>query len=935
MPKSAEMTTTVRIDLLLEALPDPAFICDAKTSRFLAVNQRAIDKYGYSRAEFLHMNLSGLSSSEEGKRLEKRLAASGPDARVQERCAHQLANGDMIHVDLSVCAIAQDGKQMMLVVARDASLKPGAASQLRLLETSLERLNDIVLITEADEIDPPGPRIVYANDAFVRRTGYSREEVIGETPRVLQGARTQRRELDRIRKALKENRPVRAELINYTKSGEEFWIELNISPVTDNSGKVTHFVAVQRDVTGRIASMQELAESKERFSAVAEATSDIIWDWDIKENVVWWSKSYATVFGHTLVDPKADPQTSWLERIHPDDRERVFESAKIALEKKKKHWQETYRFIHSNGREIPVAHRGTVILDEEGNPAHFVGGLVMLNEHDRADPRLQQIAARLGHQVELAQMLTSASQENEKHLHSMITAAAQSLLEADGAVLGLIQGKSFAYVAGQGIGAARNSTAIPIADSFAAVAIERGQSVVCEDVEADSRWTSDAWQGTGVNSALATILHGAEGPIAVLKVLSEKKRAFSEEDIRSLELFAQSASAVLERRQLEMRLRNSQRLQSLGQLTGGIAHDFNNLLTVILGNADSLAAKFAEDPEVLQIADLTRAAAERGAGLTNRLLAFARQQPLDPKSADLNKLVAGMDDLLRRTLGSNIEIEVVRGAGLWNALIDSVQLESALLNLSINARDAMPDGGKLIIELANTHLGEEYADKEEEVLPGQYVMVAVSDTGTGMSPETISRVFDPFFTTKAPGRGSGLGLSMVFGFVKQSRGHIKVYSEPGQGTTVRLYLPRATPYASTGQAVSADPEKCSNIKILLVEDDDLVRGHILSQLRALGYMVVEARNGREALEAVRQISDFDLLFTDVVMPGGMTGKEVADEVLKLRPAIKVLFTSGYTQNAIVHGGKLDPGVNFISKPFRQADIERKINQIFAAETEKP
>jgi CheY-like chemotaxis protein len=258
-----------------------------------------------------------------------------------------------------------------------------------------------------------------------------------------------------------------------------------------------------------------------------------------------------------------------------------------------------------------------------------------------------------------------------------------------------------------------------------------------------------------------------------------------------------------------------------------------------------------------------------------------------------------------------------------------VQLESALLNLSINARDAMPDGGKLIIELANAHLSEDYANKEEEVLPGQYVMVAVSDMGTGMSPETMSRVFDPFFTTKAPGRGSGLGLSMVFGFIKQSRGHIKVYSEVGEGTTVRLYMPRATPYAATEPALSSEPEIRSHVKILLVEDDDLVRGHILSQLRTLGYTVVEARNGREAIEAVRQISDIDLLFTDIVMPGGMSGKEVAAEVHKLRPAIRVLFTSGYTQNAIVHAGRLDPGVNFISKPFRQVDLERKINQILS------
>ncbi len=345
----------------------------------------------------------------------------------------------------------------------------------------------------------------------------------------------------------------------------------------------------------------------------------------------------------------------------------------------------------------------------------------------------------------------------------------------------------------------------------------------------------------------------------------------------------------------EERLRQSQKMDAVGQLTGGVAHDFNNLLTVIMGNAELLTERLAGDQELRPLAEMTRTAAERGAQLTSRLLAFSRRQPLDPKATDINKLVSGMDGLLRRTLGEHIEVEVVRGGGLWEALIDAPQLENAILNLCINARDAMPNGGRLTIEMANAHLDEAYAAQHADVAPGQYVMVAVSDTGTGMDAHILAHAFEPFFTTKEVGKGSGLGLSMVYGFVKQSTGHVKIYSERGQGTTIKLYLPRADsnadhPQPKTGNTAAPQGSE----KILLVEDEDLVREHVSAQLKSLGYHVVSVRSGPEALEALKQISDFDLLFTDVVMPGGLNGPQLAEEARKLRPNLPVLFTSGYT-----------------------------------------
>ena len=522
---------------------------------------------------------------------------------------------------------AYPGEEGLAIYFRDVTETRASMAQLRLLESAVARLNDIVLITEAEPVDEPGPRIVFVNEAFVQRTGYTREEVIGQSPRILQGPNTQRDALDRIRKALCDWQPVRAELINYTKDGEEFWLELDIVPLADSKGWYTHWVAVERDVT-------------------------------------------------------------------------------------------------------------------------------------------------------------------------------------------------------------------------------------------------------------------------------ERKR-----------------TAEL--------LRQSQRLESVGQLTGGVAHDFNNLLTVILGNAELLQEQVLGSGQTT-LAEMIVTAAQRGADLTQRLLAFARRQPLDPKTVDVNRLAADMEPMLRRTLGEHIEIELSRGGGLWHALVDASQLENALLNLCLNARDAMPSGGRLTIETANVHLGQDYADQHVEVKPGQYVMLAVSDTGAGIPKDILRRIFDPFFTTKSPGKGTGLGLAMVYGFVKQTGGHVAAYSEVAEGTTVKLYLPRARVEIAHDEAPRpAAVQTGGSEYILLVEDDDLVRQYASGLLKSLGYRVHSVSDGARALEILRSQDPIDLLFTDVVMPG-ISGRKLAEEASKLRPDLPVLYTSGYTENAIVHHGRLDPGVHLLSKPYRREELARKV-----------
>jgi CheY-like chemotaxis protein len=371
-------------------------------------------------------------------------------------------------------------------------------------------------------------------------------------------------------------------------------------------------------------------------------------------------------------------------------------------------------------------------------------------------------------------------------------------------------------------------------------------------------------------------------------------------------------------------------MEAVGQLTGGVAHDFNNILQVIVGNLEVIRRLVPADAGRIQ-RSVEQAAngARQAASLTQRLLAFSRRQPLDPKPIDVNSLVGGMSDLLNRTLGETIAVETVRAAGLWKIEADPNALESAILNLAVNARDAMPEGGRLTIETTNAYIDEAYAISHAEVTPGQYVLISISDTGCGMDAETSKKAFEPFFTTKPVGQGTGLGLSQVYGFAKQSGGHVKIYSEVGRGTTVKLYLPRPVGVSEEAAAQPSVPvpEGSAQETILVVEDDDGVRAYSVGALRDLGYRVIEAHNGPAALRLLEDQQKVDLLFTDVVLPGGLTGAQLAAQARALRPGLKVLFTTGYARNAIFHHGRLDKGVQLITKPFGFADLAAKVRDV--------
>jgi PAS domain S-box-containing protein len=414
---------------------------------------------------------------------------------------------------------------------------------------------------------------------------------------------------------------------------------------------------------------------------------------------------------------------------------------------------------------------------------------------------------------------------------------------------------------------------------------------------------------------------------ALVRQVRHRERA--EEQLRHVNenLEARVIAEIDERRIAEAKLAQSQKMETVGKLTGGVAHDFNNLLQVVSGNLQLLAKDIAGNARAERRVANAMAGVARGSKLASQLLAFGRRQALEPKVINISRFVRGMDDMLRRAIGEAIEVETVVAGGLWNTFIDPAQVENAVLNLAINARDAMDGRGKLTIELGNAHLDDAYAHSHDEVVPGQYVMLAVSDTGSGMSPDIIDKVFEPFFSTKAEGKGSGLGLSMVYGFVKQSGGHVKIYSEVGEGTTIKLYLPRALQSEDVEVAVDSGPIAGGTETVLVVEDDDAVRETVVALLSDLGYRVLKAVDASSALIVIESGIPIDMLFTDVVMPGTLKSPELARKARERLPNIAVLFTSGYTENSIVHGGKLDAGVELLSKPYTREALARKFRAL--------
>ncbi len=631
---------------------------------------------------------------------------------------------------------------------------------------------------------------------------------------------------------------------------------------------------------------EDLRQSEERFRQLAENITEVFWLTDPdKTDMVYVSPSYETIWGRSRDALYADA-SEWMSAVHPEDRARVMKGAEE--QGKGGNYDELYRIVRPDGESRWISDRAFPVRDEKGDIIRIAGLAEDVTDEVEASNALRERVKELDCMYQVLKLTTGNDRPLEEVYQKIADLLPSSLVHVKDAVARLrIGGKTYQ---------SRNWRDPAVSMS---AKIERGGETP-GDLE------------VGYLSVPEKVPADGEGP-------------FLGEERSLLDAVASHIERMLYGRHMAESLLQAQRLDSVGQLTGGVAHDFNNLLTVIIGNIELLQEEL-DDEDMSEMAEMIASAAHRGAELTHRLLAFARRQPLEPRSLELGKLVASLDPLLRRTLGEHIDIRTVSSNDLWPALADPAQLENALLNLALNARDAMPGGGRLTIETRNVHLAADYVAQYPDLEEGQYVMLAVSDTGSGIPGEDLTRVFEPFYTTKEAGKGTGLGLSMVYGFAKQSRGHVNIYSEIGQGTTVKLYLPSAR---QDELDLGAEQETFAGggaETILVVEDDDLVRQYVQRLLEGLGYNVLTATDGNAALQALGSNSDIDLLFTDVVMPGGMSGRDLAEEVLRRQPDMRVLYTSGYTENAIVHHGRLDPSVILLSKPYRREDLAAAVRK---------
>ncbi|TXC69910.1 PAS domain S-box protein [Sphingomonas ginsenosidivorax] len=644
------------------------------------------------------------------------------------------------------------------------------------------------------------------------------------------------------------------------------------------------------DLTRDRQAQAALVETGERLRLAGRATNDAIWDWDLRRDQVLWNEALERSYGHVASD--VEPTGAWwIGQIHPDDRARVDASIHALIDGDGSDWTDEYRFARADGSYADILDRGYVIRDASGAAIRMIGAMLDQSARKAVERQLRAVNERLAETVETA------------------TADRNRLWDLSGDIMlratfdGTIVAANPAWTAMLGWDLA-SILQRPLFDLLhpddrhttakAAAGLARGETIGRIDNRYRHRDGSYRW--------ISWAARPGDGLInAVGRDITEEK----EREVR----LARAEDA----------LRQAQKMEAVGQLTGGIAHDFNNMLTGIIGGLDMIRRNLPEArPEkVDRYLSAASVSAQRAAGLTQRLLAFSRRQSLDVVAVDLGQLVDGMEDLLRRTLGETIEMEVLGGRDLWRAKTDANQLESALLNLAINARDAMPDGGRLTIETSNAHLDAAYTDGvDEELEPGDYLVVAVSDTGTGMSEAVIAKAFDPFFTTKPIGQGTGLGLSMIYGFAHQSGGHVRIRSEEGKGTTITLYLPRFRGSADAATAVDRyEPlPRARGESVLVVEDDSAVRMLIVDVLDGLGYRVIEAWDGPAALPILASDTRIDLLVSDVGLPG-MSGREVAEIARQYRPRLKVLFVTGYAEQAAVRGEFLGDDMEMITKPF--------------------
>lgn len=732
-----------------------------------------------------------------------------------------------------------------------------------------------------------------------------------------------------------------------------------VQPLIDGSGRVARWFGVNTEITAQLAAENAWRDNEVRFRTVFENAAVGMVEIDHQWQILGANAAYARIAGRPL---KEIVGQSSLAFTHPEDIDLSEQALQRTASGEQPRVTFDKRYVCQDGKVVWV--RSNVSrIGGEGETARFLKVVEDITAVRAAQDALEAESRRL----EFLHRVGSAL-AGEFDLEAVVQRVTDAGVELTGAEFGaffynVINAAGESYMLFALSGAERSQFegfGMPRATKVFKPTFEGEGVIRSDDITKDRRYGHNApYKGMPeghlpVRSYLAVPVVSRDGEVvgglffghstpglfterhedlmtgiaAQAAVAIDSARLYRQ--LRELnDNLEQRVSAEIQRRsEAEEALRQAQKMETLGQLTGGIAHDFNNLLQVIAGNLEIVKRQLpGEQPRLERAVEHALVGANRAATLTQRLLAFSRRQPLAPKPVDINRLVATMSELLHRTLGETIEIETVIAPRLWPVEVDPNQLENAILNLAVNARDAMPEGGKLTIETQNTHLDRSYVAHHPEIMAGQYVVICISDTGAGMDEETLAKAVEPFFTTKEVGRGTGLGLSMVYGFAKQSGGHFRIYSEQGEGTTAKIYLPRFSgdleeeDQKADWGAVEGSGEET----ILVCEDDDDVRAYTVEVLRELGYRVLEAHDGQTALQLIRSRgNDIDLMFTDVVLVGGMSGAELDREARKLKPDLRTLFTTGYARNAIVHHGRLDPGVELITKPFSYAELADRV-----------
>jgi PAS domain S-box-containing protein len=752
------------------------------------------------------------------------------------------------------------------------------AARERLFSAAVESSNDAIITKSLDGT------ITGWNPAAERLFGYTAAEAVGKSIHLIVPLDRTEEVHDILRRVSWGETIEQYETERVRKDGSKVEVSLSISPIKTPSGAIIGASKTVRDITESRRTQHALRQQIEERRRIFETSQDLILVIDRKGVLVQVSPSAEAILGYT---PNEMIGHNASEFLHPDDLE--ISQKEMRLARRGQRAQNTdSRYVHKDGRSVMLSWMGT--WSEPVRRYFFVG-------RDMTESRLAQETLR----------------ESEQLARGIIDTALDAFVQIDesGSILNWNSQaeKIFGWPRKAALG--KNFVELIIAET------ERG------DLKAalDRFVRSGQGQILGNRREVRALRRDGKDFPAELSITALRRR----EGI----LFNGFFRDLTDKIAAEDRIRQSEKMEALGQLTGGIAHDFNNILTVITGTIEILADAVEKEPQLAAITRMIDDAAARGADLTQHLLAFARKQPLQPREVDINTLMIDAAKLLRPTLGEHIEIESVFEDETCVATVDPNQLATAILNLSLNARDAMPNGGKLILETSSAFLDDNYASIHGDVRPGRYALIAVSDTGTGIPAAILDKVFDPFFTSKGPGKGTGLGLSMVYGFVKQSAGHIKIYSEEGHGTTIKMYLPPGTGALVASEAANALAVQGGHETILVVEDDKLVRDYVLTQLHSLGYVTLDAANAAEALAVVEAGNKFDLLFTDVIMPGAMNGRQLANELQRRRPGLKVLFTSGYTENAIIHHGRLDTGVLLLAKPYRKSDMAAMIRKALA------